>query len=162
MLQLQNQALAQENRELRVSSAPLPSSDSASGQAGAKTSNKGTNSLEGLLTPAEIKDVQSKARALVVRCNIWWDRFEPFGYPRVQSAKELVLYRKELEELNKLPTLQQKTIPDFSTKKVGVERQISVLRVVEALYTAIPEQSHDMIENAYPVFEQTVSLPLIV
>ncbi|PBK90311.1 hypothetical protein ARMGADRAFT_1083166 [Armillaria gallica] len=141
-LQLQNQALTQENRELQVFSAPLPSSDSASGQAGAKTSNKGTNSLEGLLMSAEIKDVQPKARALVVCCNVWWDRFEPFGYPRVQSAKELVFYRKELEELN---------------KKVGVERQISVLHVVEALYTAIPEQFHDMIEHAYPVFEQTMT-----
>ncbi|SJL09157.1 uncharacterized protein ARMOST_12533 [Armillaria ostoyae] len=146
-LQLQNQALAQENRELKVSSTPLPSSDSASGQAGAKSSKKDTNSLEGLLTPAEIKDVQSKARALVVGCNIWWDRFKPFGYARVQSTKELVLYRKQLEELN---------------KKVGVESKISTLRVIEAIYAAIPESFHDMVENAYPVFVQTISLPLIM
>ncbi|KAK0432090.1 hypothetical protein EV421DRAFT_1911286 [Armillaria borealis] len=60
----------------------------------------------------------------------------------VQSAKELVLYRNQLEELN---------------KKVGVESKISTLRVIEALYAAIPESFHDMVENAYPVFVQTMT-----
>ncbi len=146
-LQLQNQALSQELRELKVSSTPLPSSDSASGPAAEKTVKKNTTGLEGLLSSAEIKDVQSKARALVVTCNIWWDRFDPFGHPRVESAKKLVCYRKKLEELNKVSTHEQELITDFSTKKVGVERQISILRVVEALYDAIPEQFHNMVES---------------
>ncbi len=101
-LQLQNQALSQELHELKVSSTPLPSSDSASGQAAEKNSQKNTTGLKGLLSPAEIKDVQSKARALMVTCNIWWDRFDPFGHPRVESTKKLVCYRKELKELNKV------------------------------------------------------------
>ncbi|PBK81630.1 hypothetical protein ARMGADRAFT_1039209 [Armillaria gallica] len=140
-LQLQNQALSQELHKLKVSSTPLPSSDSASGQVAEKPVKKNTTGLEGLLLPAEIKDMQSKARAFVVTCNIWWDRFDPFRHPRVESAKKLVCYHKELKELN---------------KKVGLERQISILRVVEALYDVIPEQFHDMAESGYPKFVKTL------
>ncbi len=37
-----------------------------------------------------------------------------------------------------------------------------MLRVVEALYDAIPEQFHDMVESGYLKFVKTVSLPLIL
>lgn len=81
VLQLQNQALAQENQELWVLFAPLPSSDSAFSQAGAKMPNKGTNSLEGLLMPTEIKNcpnhswakIKDKAEAYPITIGfIWW------------------------------------------------------------------------------------------
>ncbi|KAK0463039.1 uncharacterized protein EV420DRAFT_1639124 [Desarmillaria tabescens] len=145
------QALKLQNQVSSTSSSAA--SNSVSGPVAADSSIKKAKGLERLLTAAEIKDVQYQAKALVVTCNVWWDKFLPFGYPRVESAAELACYREELKELNKLDTTKRKLVLNWSSKKVDAERQISLLWIVKALYRVIPEKFHDMLESGYSGME---------
>ncbi|KAK0475604.1 hypothetical protein EDD18DRAFT_1367007 [Armillaria luteobubalina] len=126
-LQLQNQALLQENRTLKAMHVPQRKTKAAVLEEAPDSDG------EGILNSKDIQRLQWAGWSLVVFCYVWWDRLAVFGHNRDQCKEELDLLRAQLSEWNAL----------------SKEQQVNFLRVVEALYEEVPEIYHDLIKSDY-------------
>ncbi|KAK0482792.1 hypothetical protein IW261DRAFT_1418319 [Armillaria novae-zelandiae] len=139
-LQLQNQALLQENRTLKATHVPQHKTKAAVLEE-APDSNS-----EGILKSKDIQRLQWAGQSLIVFCYVWWDRLAVFGHNRGQCKEELDLLHAQLSEWNALSKEQQSRIEDFKKKKVQTDTRVHFLRIIEALYEEVPEIYHDLIK----------------
>ncbi|KAK0504975.1 hypothetical protein EDD18DRAFT_1098406 [Armillaria luteobubalina] len=140
-LQLQNQALLQENRTLKATHVPQHKTKTVVLEEAPDSDG------EGILNSKDIQRLQWAGRSLVVFCYVWWDRLAVFGHNRDQCKEELDLLRAQLSEWNALSKEQQSRIEDYKKKKMMTESRVNFLRVVEALYEEVPEIYHDLIKT---------------
>ncbi|KAK0494265.1 hypothetical protein EDD18DRAFT_1107294 [Armillaria luteobubalina] len=139
-LQLQNQALLQENRTLKVTHVPQHKTKAAVLEEAPDSDG------EGILNSKDIQRLQWVGRSLVIFSYVWWDRLAVFGHNRDQCKEELDLLHAQLSEWNALSKEQQSQIEDYKKKKMMTESRVNFLRVVEALYEEVPEIYHDLIK----------------
>ncbi|KAK0493987.1 hypothetical protein EDD18DRAFT_1107498 [Armillaria luteobubalina] len=124
-LQLQNQALLQENRTLKATHVP---------QCKTKTvvlEEAPDSDGEGILNSKDIQRLQWAGPSLVVFCYVWWDRLAVFGHNRDQCKEELDLLRAQLSEWNALSKEQQSRIEDYKKKKMMTESRKSADLIYE-------------------------------
>ncbi|KAK0461491.1 hypothetical protein IW261DRAFT_1428528 [Armillaria novae-zelandiae] len=155
-LQLQNQALLQENRTLKATHVPQRKTKAAVLEEAPDSDG------EGILKSKDIQRLQWAGQSLVVFCYVWWDRLAVFGHNRSQCKEELVLLRAQLSEWNALSKEQQSRIEDFKKKKVQTESRVHSLRVIEALYEEVPEIYHDLIKGDYEELTSADIIPIEV
>ncbi|KAK0492431.1 hypothetical protein EDD18DRAFT_1357687 [Armillaria luteobubalina] len=142
-LQLQNQALLQENRTLKATHMPQ-------GKAKAVAPEQVTDDDdESILNAKDVKRLQRDGRSLVIFCYLWWDKLPVFGFDRTQCQEELDLLCAKLAEWYALLKEAQAAIDNFTVKKRQAESRLDLLRVVEALYQEVPEKYHDLIKSDY-------------
>ncbi|KAK0471835.1 hypothetical protein IW261DRAFT_1571497 [Armillaria novae-zelandiae] len=142
-LQLQNQALLQENRTLKATHIPQHKTKAAVLEEAPDSDG------EGILKSKDIQRLQWAGQSLVIFCYVWWDRLAVFGHNRAQCKEELDLLHAQLSEWNALSKEQQSRIEDFKKKKVQTESRVHFLRIVKALYEEVPEIYHDLIKGDY-------------
>ncbi|KAK0484991.1 hypothetical protein IW261DRAFT_1416875 [Armillaria novae-zelandiae] len=142
-LQLQNQALLQENRTLKAMHMPQGKAKAVALEQVADDDN------ESILDAKDIKRLQRDGRSLVIFCYLWWDKLPIFGFDRSQCQEELDLLRAKLAEWYALPKEAQAAIDNFTVKKRQAESRLDLLRVVEALYQEVPKKYHDLIKSDY-------------
>ncbi|KAK0207408.1 hypothetical protein IW262DRAFT_1469506 [Armillaria fumosa] len=142
-LQLQNQALLQENRTLKAMHIPQHKTKAAALEEALDSDG------ESILNSKDIQKLQWAGGSLVVFCFIWWDRLAVFGHNRGQCKEELDLLRAQLLEWNALLKEQQSVIEDYKKKKMQTENRVNFLRIVKALYQEVPEIYHDLIKSDY-------------
>ncbi|KAK0501934.1 hypothetical protein EDD18DRAFT_1100437 [Armillaria luteobubalina] len=142
-LQLQNQALLEENRTLKATHMPQ-------GKAKAVAPEQVTDDDdESILDTKDVKRLQRDGRSLVIFCYLWWDKLPVFGFDRTQCQEELDLLRAKLAEWYALPKEAQAAIDNFTVKKRQAESRLDLLHIVEALYQEVPEKYHDLIKSDY-------------
>ncbi|KAK0486445.1 hypothetical protein IW261DRAFT_1416225 [Armillaria novae-zelandiae] len=140
---VENQALLQENRTLKVTHMPQGKAKAVAPKQVADDDN------ESILDAKDVKRLQRDGRSLVIFCYLWWDKLPVFGFDRSQCQEELDLLRAKLAKWYALPKEAQAAINNFTVKKRQAESRLDLLRVVEALYQEVPEKYHDLIKSDY-------------
>ncbi|PBK68552.1 hypothetical protein ARMSODRAFT_975947 [Armillaria solidipes] len=166
-LELKNQALAMENRSLKVtqtaparskpaSQGPNPSTPSVQG--GSSPTASDAEDEKSLLSVEDIKKLQHCAKSLTVFCNLFWEKKHVFGYSQEKAAEELARVHEELDRLNQMDDKKREDmgLTAFKSRKCQAEGRISLLRIVEALYECVPAKFHEMLEYDYQDIRDTM------
>ncbi|KAK0497933.1 hypothetical protein EDD18DRAFT_1104434 [Armillaria luteobubalina] len=142
-LQLQNQALLQENRTLKATHMPQGKAKEVAPEQVTDDDN------ESILNAKDVKRLQRDGWSLIIFCYLWWDKLPIFGFDRTQCQEELDLLHTKLAEWYALPKEAQAAIDNFTVKKRQAESRLDLLCIVEALYQEVPEKYHDLIKSDY-------------
>ncbi|KAK0475953.1 hypothetical protein EDD18DRAFT_1115680 [Armillaria luteobubalina] len=154
-LELKNQALAVENRTLKVTQvAPAHSKTVSQGANSSTPSVRGGSSPTasdvedqmGLLSVEDVKKLQHCAKFLTVFCNLFWEKKHVFSFSQEKAAKELTHVREELDLLD--------GIDDDKRKDMGAAFKNQ--KIVAALYKCVPAKFHEMLEYDYQDIRETM------
>ncbi|KAK0494334.1 hypothetical protein EDD18DRAFT_1107359 [Armillaria luteobubalina] len=130
-LQLQNQALLQENRTLKVMHMPQGKAKAVALEQVMDDDN------ESILDTKDVKRLQRDGRSLIIFCYLWWDKLPIFGFNRTQCQEELDLLHAKLAEWYTLLKEAQAAIDNFTVKKRKDKQK------------EVPEKYHDLIKSDY-------------
>ncbi|KAK0482932.1 hypothetical protein EDD18DRAFT_1362349 [Armillaria luteobubalina] len=165
-LELKNQALAVENRTLKVTQVALACSKTVSQGANSSTpSVQGGSSLTvsdvkdqmGLLSVEDVKKLQHCMKFLTVFCNLFWEKKHVFIFLQEKAAEELTHVHEKLDLLDGMDDDKRKDMgAAFKNRKQQVEQRISLLRIVAALYKCVPAKFHEMLEYDYQDIRETM------
>ncbi|KAK0478069.1 hypothetical protein EDD18DRAFT_1114312 [Armillaria luteobubalina] len=165
-LELKNQALAMENRTLKVTQvAPARSKTVSQGTNSSTPSVRGGSSPTasdvedqmGLLSVEDVKKLQHCAKFLTVFYNLFWEKKHVFGFSQEKAAEELTHVHEELDLLDGMDDDKRKDMgAAFKNRKQQAEQRISLLRIVAALYKCVPAKFHEMLEYDYQDIRETM------